>query len=53
MSGEALAAEHKPWFDFLCGNHVRNLPIDEFNRLFEEFIRTYLGAELDTIRVEG
>jgi hypothetical protein len=28
---ENLAAEDKPWFDFLCGNHVRNLPIDEFN----------------------
>ena len=50
---EALSAENKPWFDFLCGNHVRNLPIDEFNRLFEEYIRTYLGAELATIRVEG
>ena len=32
---ESLAKEDKPWFDFLCGNHVRNLPIDEFNRLFE------------------
>ncbi len=22
---ETLAKEHKPWCDFLCGNHVRNL----------------------------
>jgi hypothetical protein len=32
---ENKANDEKPWFDFLCGNHVRNLPIDEFNRLFE------------------
>jgi hypothetical protein len=25
---EELAAEDKPWYDFLCANHVRNLPID-------------------------
>ncbi len=28
---ESLAKEAQPWFDFLCANHVRNLPIDEFN----------------------
>lgn len=50
---ETLAAENKPWFDFLCGNHVRNLPIDQFNRLFEEYIRGALGEELATIRQEG
>jgi hypothetical protein len=33
---EILAEENKPWFDFLCENHLKNLPIDEFNRLFEE-----------------
>jgi hypothetical protein len=22
----------KPWFDYLCSNHVRNLPIDQFLR---------------------
>ncbi len=36
---ETLAAENKPWFDFLCENHVKNLPIDQFNRLFDEYIR--------------
>jgi hypothetical protein len=50
---EDLAGEDKPWFDFLCGNHVRNLPIDQFNRLFEEYIRGALGKELATIRQEG
>jgi hypothetical protein len=42
-----------PWYDFLCANHVRNLPIDEFNRLFEKYLHDDLGAELDTIRREG
>jgi hypothetical protein len=52
-SWENLAAEDKPWYDFLCANHVRNLPIDEFNRLFEKYLRDDLGAELETIRREG
>ena len=30
---ESRAAEEKPWFDFLCGNHTRNLPMDEFNKV--------------------
>jgi hypothetical protein len=30
---ELLAAEEKPWFDFLCGNHTRNLPMDAFNKV--------------------
>jgi hypothetical protein len=30
---ESKAAEDKPWFDFLCGNHTRNLPLDEFNKV--------------------
>jgi hypothetical protein len=25
---EVRAAENKPWYDFLCGNHSRNLPVD-------------------------
>jgi hypothetical protein len=50
---ETLAEEHKPWYDFLCGNHVRNLPIDEFNRQFEQYLREHLGMELETIRREG
>ena len=31
----ALPEEEKPWFDYLCGNHSRNLPLDEWNRQFE------------------
>ncbi len=30
---ELLAEDDKPWFDFLCGNHTRNLPMDEFNKV--------------------
>ena len=30
---EARAEDDKPWFDFLCGNHTRNLPMDEFNKV--------------------
>ena len=50
---ESLAKEDKPWFDFLCGNHVRNLPIDEFNRLFEQYIRIHLGPDLAQISRDG
>jgi hypothetical protein len=25
--------DDKPWSDFLCGNHTRNLPLDEFNKV--------------------
>jgi hypothetical protein len=41
---EELAAEDKPWYDFLCAKHVRNLPIDEFNRMFEKYLRDDLGG---------
>lgn len=30
---ESKAEDDKPWFDFLCGNHTRNLPMDEFNKV--------------------
>ncbi len=49
---ETIAKENKPWYDFLCGNHLRNLPIDEFNRQFEQYLRANLGKELETIRSE-
>ena len=41
------------WFDFLCANHVRNLPIDEFNRLFEQYIKANIGEELSKITRDG
>jgi hypothetical protein len=51
---EMKAEEEKPWFDYLCGNHTRNLPIDAFNRelLGEDFAA--LAAECGTqTRVEA
>ena len=30
---ELLVESDKPWFDFLCGNHTRNLPMDAFNKV--------------------
>jgi hypothetical protein len=48
-----MAEEDKPYYDYLCANHVRNLPMDEFNRLFEKYLRAALGAEMETIRREG
>jgi hypothetical protein len=50
---ESLAGEDKPYYDYLCANHVRNLPIDEFNREFERYLREDLGTEMETIRREG
>ena len=50
---ENKAKEDKPWFDFLCSNHVRNLPIDEFNRLFEAYIKKHLGPDLVQISRDG
>ncbi len=43
----------KPWFDFLCSNHVRNLPIDQFNREFEDYIKIHLGDDLAIIVRDG
>jgi hypothetical protein len=50
---EARAEEEKPWFDFLCSNHVRNLPIDQFNREVEEYLKTDLGEDLASISRNG
>jgi hypothetical protein len=46
---ENLSKEERPWFDFLCAN----LPIDEFNRLFEQYIKTNIGEELSKITRDG
>ncbi len=50
---ENKANDEKPWFVFLCGNHVRNLPIDEFNRLFEAYIKLHPGEDLTRISRDG
>jgi hypothetical protein len=50
---EEMANEDKPWFDFLCANHARNLPMDELNRLFNAYITTELGESIKAIQVES
>jgi hypothetical protein len=49
---EQLAAQEKPWFDYLCGNHTRNLPMDAFNREFEAYIRRKLGDDIAAMTAE-
>ena len=56
-----MEPKSKACFDFLCGNHTRNLPIDWFNRLYQKWIQTKIGDELKTaksaaggaVRLEG
>ncbi len=36
----------KACFDFLCGNHTRNLPIDWFNRLYNKWLQGEIGESL-------
>ncbi len=50
---EEMANEDKPWFDFLCANHARNLPMDELNRLFNAYITMELGDSIKAIQVES
>jgi hypothetical protein len=50
---ESKSEEDKPYFDFLCGNHSRNLPITEFNRKYETYIKEELGEALTTIQSQG
>jgi hypothetical protein len=50
---ETLCPEDKPWFDFLCANHARNLPMDELSRLFQEYITRELGESITAIQVES
>jgi hypothetical protein len=49
---ESLCVEDKPWFDFLCANHARNLPMDELSRLFQDYINKELGKSIKSIQVE-
>ena len=49
---EQLADEEKPWFDFLCGNHTRNLPMDAFNREFDAYLRRKLGDDIAAMTAE-
>ncbi len=49
---EQRTEEDKPWFDFLCGNHTRNLPMDAFIREFEAYLRRTLGDDIAGLTAE-
>ncbi len=48
-----LPSDEKPWFDFLCGNHSRNLPLDQWNREFEKYIKEELGEAITELQRAG
>jgi hypothetical protein len=48
---ESLCVEDKPWFDYLCANHARNLPMDELSRQFQDYINTELRDSVKAIQV--
>ncbi len=48
-----LPLEEKPWYDYLCGNHSRNLPLDEWNREFEKYIKDELGESILELQRAG
>jgi hypothetical protein len=50
---ENLPADEKPWFDYLCGNHSRNLPLDQWNREFEAYIKDELGEAILPVQKAG
>ena len=39
----ALPDSEKMCLSYLCLNHARGLPVDEFNRMFEEYMEEELG----------
>jgi hypothetical protein len=50
---DAMPADQKPWFDYLCGNHSRNLPLDQWNREFELYIKDELGEAIMEVQKAG
>jgi hypothetical protein len=50
---DALPDDEKPWFDYLCGNHSRNLPLDEWNREYEAYIKDELGEAIVEVQKAG
>jgi hypothetical protein len=50
---EALPAGERSWLDYLCGNHSRNLPLDEWNREFERYIKDALGEAIAEVQKTG
>jgi hypothetical protein len=47
---ETMAPSAKACFDFLCGNHTRNLPIDWFNRLSNKWLVTEIDEAVKTAK---
>jgi hypothetical protein len=43
---ELDSPQSKAIFNFLCGNHTRNLPIDRFNKLYDEWLEQILGPAM-------
>jgi hypothetical protein len=43
---ESMTPQSKVCFDFLCGNHTRNLPIDWFNRLYNKWLQLEIGEAM-------
>jgi hypothetical protein len=50
---EAFAASEKSWYDYLCFPHTRNLPLDQWNREFEAYIKEHLGDAIVEVQKEG
>ena len=43
---ELVTPQSKAIFNFLCGNHTRNLPIDRFNKLYDKWLEEILGPAM-------
>jgi hypothetical protein len=43
---EKVDPRTKACFNFLCGNHSRNLPIDRFNLLYEKWLEGTIGSAM-------
>jgi hypothetical protein len=50
---DALPDNEKPWLDYLCGNHSRNLSLDEWNREYESYIKEELGDAILEVQKAG
>ena len=47
---DGMEPKSKACFDFLCGNHTRNLPIDWFNRLYNKWLQSEIGEDMKTAK---
>ncbi len=46
LTDEVWEPQCKAIFNFLCGNHTRNLPIDRFNKLYDQWLEQILGPAM-------